>query len=143
MANDLTPHLLIPSCADCAAMGIHVAGFLHDMEAAIGVDTLRDFLLTHGGREVLVPTGRKARSDPDTPTSALDWLTRNVGWGRLTIPKGPVAHRARVSFTVLTMRRDGKSIDQIAVATGIHSRSVSIILKRLAERGLQTQPHSS
>lgn len=140
MAIDPTPHLLVPTCADCAAMGIHVPEMLHEMELGIGVAALRDFLMAHGGREFSIPV----RQDPDAPAdramTPTDWLIANHGWGRITLSKGPTAHRARVSFTVLTLPRQGRSITQIAAATGIHSRSVSGVLKRLTERGLSTQP---
>ncbi len=140
MAIDPTPHLLVPSCADCAAMGMHVPEMLHEMEEDIDADAVRDFLLAHGGREFSIPVRHDLDTLPGRQMTATDWLVLNHGFGRITLPKGPAGHRMRVNFTVLTLRREGRSVGQIATATGIHSRSVSAILKRLTERGLLTQP---
>ncbi|MDP5309268.1 MarR family transcriptional regulator [Paracoccus spongiarum] len=113
---------------------------LREMEAAIGADAVRDFLLAHGGRDFSIPARHQIDTTPGRQMTATDWLVGNYGWGRIVPPKGPVAHRFRVSFTVLALRREGRSIGQIATALGIHSRSVSKILQRLATRGLLTQP---
>lgn len=121
-------------------MGLHVAEMLHEMEADIGPETVRDFLLAHGGREFSIPVRPAIDPVPGRQLTATGWLAENVGWGRITLPKGPTAHRARVNYTVLTLRREGRSIGQIATAIGIHSRSVPAILKRLTGRGLLTQP---
>lgn len=121
-------------------MGISVPDYLHEMEADIGADAVRAFLMAHGGREYSIPTRHLIDLSLGQQMTALDWLTVNYGFGKITPPKGPTSHRARTNHTVLTQRREGRTISQIAAATGIHSRSVSAILKRLAERGPSTQP---
>ena len=47
MADDLE----FPSCENCAAIGLYVAPMLRAMEAEIGVEETRAFLLAHGGRD--------------------------------------------------------------------------------------------
>lgn len=120
-------------------MGFSVPDYLREMEDEIGADAVRDFLLAHGGREFSIPVRHLVDLAPGRQMTATDWLVVNYGFGKITPPKGPTAHRARVNHTVLTLRREGRSISQIAAATGTHSRSVSAILKRQTERGLPIQ----
>ena len=125
------PHdLPIPTCAQCEAIGIPIPPLYVEMEAALGAVALIDFVTRHGGREVTVP--RRPTSETH---EALRWLSEEIGHGKMVMPRGPLARRARVRFAVFQMIRDGYSVPQIARHLDMHIRSISTIKQQLTDLG--------
>lgn len=100
-------------------MGVAMPEWLPEMEAALGFEVVKAFLLRHAGRQVVVPV----RATPDDP--ARDWLRRELGYGRLTVPMGPAARKHRQRWTALALFRDGRSISQVAADLNVHTRTAS------------------
>ncbi len=55
MSRDPTPDLLFPTCAECQSMGVVMPEWLPAMEAELGSEAVKAFLLRHAGRQVTVP----------------------------------------------------------------------------------------
>ena len=130
MSHDPTPDLLFPTCADCASMGAAIPDWLPAMEAALGFDAMRAFLLLHGGQQFVVPVSATT-GDP-----VKDWLRRELGHGRLTLPMGPAAARLRQRWTALGLFRAGRSLSQVAAALNLHTRTAAKYRGDLIRRGL-------
>ncbi|MBP7003760.1 helix-turn-helix domain-containing protein [Amaricoccus sp.] len=135
MSRDPTPDLLFPTCAECQSMGVVVPGWLPAMEAELGSEAVKAFLLRHAGRQVIVPV----RATPHDP--AKDWLRREIGYGRLTVPMGPAARKHRQRWTALALLRGGSSLAQVAAALNVHSRTASHWRADFLQRGHLRQPH--
>ena len=134
MSSDPAPNLLFPTCAECESIGVALPEWLPRMEAAVGVDATRAFLLRHAGRQVVVPARPAADDAP------RDWLRRELGYGRLTVPMGPAARTHRQRWTALALLRDGRSLSQVAAAVNAHTRTVSKWRADLLQRGLLRAP---
>lgn len=137
MSHDPTPDLLFPTCAECESIGVALPDWLPAMEAALGFDAMRAFLHRHGGRQVVVPVSATT-GDP-----TRDWLRRELGHGRLTVPLGPAARSLRQRWTALRLFRAGRSLSQVAAALNIHTRAASKWRADFRRRGLLRQPHPS
>jgi len=132
MASDPTSRLDNPTWAECGRIGLYVPDWLHEAGAELGSDVLRRFLLDHGGRELSLPS----RELPPDADSVLDWMKRRFGWGKVLVPKGPLAHRSRIAWSIYRRLRDGRSLREIAEAVDLHVRTVSIHKQKLTRRGL-------
>lgn len=115
-------------------MGVTLSEWLPAMEAAIGFDATRAFLLRHSGRQVVVPV----RSIPDDP--AREWLRRELGFGRLTVPMGPATRRHRQLWTARALFSEGASLSQVAATFNVHTRTAAKWRAALTLRGLLGQP---
>jgi hypothetical protein len=147
MATDPNPHLPFPTCADCVRIGLYIPPFLRDMERDLGHDVLKAFLLAHGGRQLSLRQAAPDVTATDPFGRAEAWLRKAVGFGKITVPKGPAGRAARIAWTTYRMLCDGRSLTQIARATDCHMRSVSNRKKQFAALGLlpaapnPTSPH--
>lgn len=110
-------------------MGIHVDDMLVQMEAGLGPDAFRRFLFRYGGRTI----GVRLHSRGD---AVHEWLKDHVGYGRIPISRGPSNPRTRCRYTALVQLRAGLSIDQVARAVNVHTRTVSKWKTGFAECGL-------
>lgn len=129
--------LAYPSCAECQSIGIAMPDILVRLEDAVGAEVLLPFLLDRGGREFGVPV-RPGGDDPHSAVTA--WLRNEFGWGRLTIPRGPITHQARLAWTIYLWLRAERSLSEIARALNIHIRTVCNHKSRLTARGLLAAP---
>lgn len=136
METDLTPHLLIPTCAQCDEIGLReMPELLCDIEAAFGFDVLKAFLFAYGGGEYYVkvlPTVATKQSDL-WPLHL--WLKQRLYGGKITIPMGNIALITRVAWTIAMRLREGWSLATIARAVGCDTRTVSMHKKRLIKIG--------
>jgi len=132
MSHDPTPDLLFPTCAQCESIGGALPDWLPAMEAALGFDATRAFLLRHAGRQIVVPV-RKGSAE-------LAWLRRELGFGRLTVPMGPAARKQRQRWTALALLRDGRSLSQVATRLNVHTRTASKWRADFLRRGLLRAP---
>lgn len=133
MATDPTPDLLFPSSAECRSLGITLPEWLPAMEAAIGFEATKAFLLRHGGRQVAVPVS------PSADDVVRGWLRQELGHGRLTVPMGTAARKHRQRLTALSLLREGGSVAQTAARLNVHSRTISAWKADFADRGLLRQ----
>ncbi|MCA8878609.1 MAG: hypothetical protein KDA73_01365 [Rhodobacteraceae bacterium] len=143
MTRDADPLSEIPTCAHCREMGLPVSDTLARLETELGHDTLRAFLAAKGGRLVVIPVRAVANADSDPIAAALDWLRRDVGYGRWEVPLGPMARRARLSWAILTRLRAGRSLATIAGELGCALRTVTNHKTRFTRRGVLPAPAST
>ncbi len=140
MTGDPFPFLLSPTCAECAGIGLtDMPPMLWDMEDDCGHDVLRAFLLARGGRQVQVPSKLLQEKPGDAVNAALRWLQAHVGHGRITIPSGPMAYRARLAWTIYHRLMQDQSLAEISAALHIHTRTVSLHRARLIGIGVVPQ----
>lgn len=137
MTGDPFPLLLTPTCAECAGIGLPaILAMLWDMEDECGHDVLRAFLLAHGGRQISLPS----RPLPELPghpvNTAFRWLQAHVGYGKITVPSGPIAHSARLAWTIYHRLVQGQSLAEISAALHVHTRTVSNHRARLISVGV-------
>lgn len=135
MENDPTPNLLFPTCAECEAMGIPMPEMLSQMEAALGFDVFRSFLLKHSGQQLCI----RVRPEGD---AVQEWLNKNAGWGRIIIPRGPSKTTARAQWTALAMLREGRSLRETSRAVNVHHRTVSKWKTNFIDLGLLAGEHT-
>jgi len=123
-------------------MGLDMPYPLTALEAAIGPRALVAFLLEWGGHEASIQS-RPVK--PDAPhAAALDWLRREVGYGRWMVPRGPVSDRATAAWETLRRVRAGQSIKAIASAQNCHTRTVSNRKTKFTRLGLlDPAPHDT
>jgi hypothetical protein len=131
MADDLE----FPSCENCAAIGLYVAPMLRAMEAEIGVEETRAFLLAHGGRDYAI-AARPPAQLPAALRPADAWLRAAKGPGRITLPLGPVARRARIAWTLYRVLAQGASLSGAAARCGCSLRTATGWRARLTRDGL-------
>lgn len=136
MKTDLTPHLLIPTCAECDAIALReMPELLCDIEAEFGFDMLKEFLFAHGGGQYCV----KRQLSPEIKASPLlavhVWMRARLYGGTVTIPMGNLSLNVRLAWTIATHLRAGMSLAATARATGCDARTVSAHKKRLVKIG--------
>lgn len=136
MENDLTPHLLIPTCIQCDQIGLReMPELLCEIEAEFGFDVLIAFLSINGGRQYCVkvmPTMATKQSDL-WPLHL--WLKQRLYGGKITVPMGNIALVTRVAWTIAVRLREGWSLSSIARAVGCDTRTVSMHKQRLTKIG--------
>lgn len=136
MTSDPFPFLLSPTCAECAGIGMpDMPPMLWDMEDDCGHEVLRAFLLAHGGQQIALASKPLAETAGDPINTALRWLQGHVGHGRITVPAGPMAYRARLAWTIYHRLMQGQSLAEIAGALHVHTRTVSNHRARLVKIG--------
>lgn len=134
MTGDRFPHLLQPSCAQCAGIGLRMPDLLWDMEDDCGEDALRAFLVAHGGRQYC-STSRRAEDEESPLGRARHWLYARVGTGRIMIPLGPMSYQARVQWTIYDRIVKGHSLSQIAAELGCDTRTVGVAKAKFRKSG--------
>lgn len=140
MVSDPFPLLLSPTCAECAGIGLpDMPPMLWDMEDDCGHEVVRAFLLAHGGRQLNIPSRPLNAAPDDRLNAALRCLQGNVGHGRITIPAGPMAHSARLAWTIYHRLMQGQSLAEIAGALHVHTRTVSNHRARLVNAGIRPE----
>lgn len=136
--------LLYPTCAECAGVGFKgIPEWLWDMEEDIGVTLFRAFMDRHGGCELSLAREPKASDALDvTPdlAPAYAWLHKRFGAGKLMVPLGPTALRARLAWTVFKLLEGGASLAEAARATGATTRAVSRYKSNLRRVGALKPP---
>ena len=144
MATDVFPHLLQPTCAQCAGIGIrNVPRLLWDMEDDCGEDVLIAFLRVHGGREYSIPVTAPTSDETDPLSVAVSWLHRNHGPGRLMVPLGPASYQSRLAWTIYARLSEGASLATIVKELHCDMRTVCGQKKRLTALGALPVPPRS
>lgn len=126
MKTDLFPHLLQPTCAQCAGIGINnIPDMLWDMEDACGPAGLFAFLHAHGGRQYSIPVREpKVRADMLLWRAEI-WMFRRFGPGRVVVPLGPTAYRLRLAWTIYVLLSEGASLSEVCKKLHCDMRTVS------------------
>jgi hypothetical protein len=136
MSTDRTPHLLIPSCAQCDAIGLReMPELLSDIEERFGFEVLKAFLLEYGGRHYGVAVRPKVDRTGSDLAELHQWLQGRCVAGSIAIPLGPVALSTRIAWTIAVHLRDGWSLAATARAVACDLRTVSLHKQRLVKRG--------
>jgi hypothetical protein len=136
LAIDPFPALLLPTCAQCAGIGLHgIPAMLWDMEDACGEAALFAFLLAYGGRRYKAPAKEpQARSD-DPLSIARNWFHNQFGSGAIDIPLGPAAQRARFAWTVFDRLQRGHTVQKVASDLRVSERTILFQKARLRRIG--------
>lgn len=136
MPTDRTPHLLIPTCAQCDDIGLReMPELLCEIEGRFGFEVLKTFLLEFGGRDYCVTV--RPRSDRTQPDLAHlnKWLRDRCVSGRIAVPLGNVSLQTRVAWTIAVHLRNGWSLAATAQAVACDLRTVSLHKQRLVKLG--------
>lgn len=88
-----------------------IPDLLIKLEAAIGVEATRAFLIEYGGRKTHIAK----TAEPPTPAHA--WLRAEIGHGDLIVPIGPVGRAARLRWSIFRRSAAGHSNREIAAQT--------------------------
>lgn len=131
MANDLFPHLLQPTCAQCVGIGLQMPGLLWEMEDECGAEVLIAFLHGHGGRELSIQVNLPEPDDGDLVQMAIWWLRRRLGPGKIVVPLGPTSYQSRLAWTIYKQLAEGASLSVIVKTLGCDLRTVSKQKRRL------------
>lgn len=142
LAIDPFPALLLPTCAQCAGIGLHgIPAMLWDMEDACGEAALFAFLLAYGGRRYKAPA-KEPQTQPDEPLSvARRWFYDQFGSGAVDIPLGPAARRARFAWTVFDRLQRGHAAPKIA--SELRSSERTILLQKARLRRIGALPSNA
>ena len=140
MSAPAAPELLFPTCAECAGIGFTgIQDWLWDMEEDIGAGPFRAFLARHAGHELSLSRAPLPGEAPEL-VPAYAWLRDRFGPGRLMVPIGPAAHRARLAWTVFKLLDAGSSLASVARATGTSTRNILRHKTRLIQFGALKAP---
>ena len=131
----MTGPLDIPTCADCEMIGLTMPDLLVRMETELGVETTAAFLAEWGGRTYGIRR-TAARGSGAAFDEVNAWLLEELGHGRVQIPFGPFAWKARLAWTIYNALAEGMSHDRIARAYGVAMRNVTNHRRRFEARGL-------
>lgn len=101
-------------------------GIAGEIEALIGLELTRRLLRRRGGCQIVIPVRAHGSLLAEIiGEEAAGELIRGMGVGRITLPcgdqRGPKARRAEAK----AMLRAGASIQQVALACDLHTRTVS------------------
>lgn len=135
MANDLFPHLLQPTCAQCVGIGLKIPSLLWDLEDDCGNEVLIAFLRECGGRELTIASRPSEPKDGDLVDKAIFWLRQRFRSGKLVIPLGPTSYQSRLAWTVYIRLIEGASLAAIVKELHCDIRTVCIQKKRLTGLG--------
>jgi hypothetical protein len=136
MMTDPFPNLLLPTCAECAGIGItNIPELLWAMEDACGEEVMKAMVLHYGGREFGVKKPCPDKANQSLIDQGKAWIYQYRGVGRIVLPKGPAARNSRLAWTVYKLLKEGKSLNAVSEKTGADLRTVCNIKKRLRQIG--------
>lgn len=101
-------------------------GIAGEIEELIGAELTTKLLRRWGGCQVNIPvrpTGSKMAEV--IGAEATEAIIRHIGHGRVTLPCGSMRGQNRRRAEAIAMLRRGASIQQVALACDLHTRTVS------------------
>lgn len=136
MQTDRTPHLLIPTCAQCDEIALReMPELLCDIEDRFGFDVLKAFLFEFGGRQYSVSVRPNAARKQSGVSDLHEWLHHRCVAGKISVPLGNIALQTRLAWTIALHLRAGWSLAVIAQAVACEARTVSLHKNRLVKIG--------
>lgn len=136
MMTDPFPNLLLPTCAECAGIGItNIPELLWAMEDDCGPDVMKAMVLRYGGREFEVKKPSPNKADQSLIEQGKAWIYTYRGVGRIVLPKGPASRNNRMAWTAYKLLKSGNSMNAVSERTGADLRTVCNIKKRLRQIG--------
>lgn len=117
-------------------------GIAGDIEALIGTELAALLLRRWGGCQVNIPTrARGSKMAEVIGMDATEMVIRHIGHGRITLPCGSMRGQSRRRAEAIEMLRQGASIQQVALACDLHTRTVSNYRAALDAAGGSSQMH--
>lgn len=101
-------------------------GIAGEIEELIGVERTALLLRRWGGCQINIPTrARGSKMAEVIGMEATEMVIRHIGHGRITLPCGSMRGQSRRRAEAIEMLRQGASIQQVAMACDLHTRTVS------------------
>lgn len=101
-------------------------GIAGQIEELIGAELTALLLRRWGGCQINIPTrARGSKIAEVIGKDAAETIIREIGHGRLTLPCGSMRGQNRRRAEAMEMLRAGASIQQVALACDLHTRTVS------------------
>lgn len=101
-------------------------GIAGQMEELIGAELTVRLLRRWGGCQVNIPVRERGSQMAEViGEDATAAIIKNIGHGRVTLPCGSMRGQQRRRAEAMQMLRDGASIQQVALACDLHTRTVS------------------
>lgn len=101
-------------------------GIAGEIEELIGAERTALLLRRWGGCQINIPTrARGSKMAEVIGMEATEMVVRHIGHGRITLPCGSMRGQSRRRAEAMAMLRQGASIQQVAMACDLHTRTVS------------------
>ncbi len=101
-------------------------GIAGEIEKLIGAELTVLMLRRWGGCQLNIPVrARGSRMAEVIGEEATSAVIRHIGHGRITLPCGSMRGQKRRRAEAMGMLREGASIQQVALACDLHTRTVS------------------
>lgn len=113
-------------------------GIAGEIEALIGADLTARLLKRWGGCQIGIPVKAEGSTlAEEIGVEAAEVVIRAVGHGKITLPCGSMRGLGRRRAEAIAMLRRGASLQDVALACDLHTRTVSNYRAALeAEAGL-------
>lgn len=101
-------------------------GLAGQIEAVIGQELTAALLRRWGGCQIKIPAhARGSKLAEVIGEAAAEAVIREIGHGRITLPCGSMRGAKRRRAEAMQMLRAGASLQQVALACDLHTRTVS------------------
>lgn len=101
-------------------------GIAGQIEALIGIDLTVQLLRRWGGCQIKIPAqARGSKLAEVIGVDAAEDIIRYIGHGKITLPCGSMRGQKRRRAEAIGMLRAGASIQQVALACDLHTRTVT------------------
>ena len=101
-------------------------GIAGQIEALIGIDLTVQLLRRWGGCQIKIPAqARGSKLAEVIGVDAAEDIIRYIGHGKITLPCGSMRGQKRRRAEAMDMLRAGASIQQVALACDLHTRTVT------------------
>ncbi|EGJ20099.1 hypothetical protein RSWS8N_18104 [Cereibacter sphaeroides WS8N] len=101
-------------------------GIAGEIEALIGQELTTRLLRHWGGCQINIPKhARGSKLAEVIGAEAAERVIREIGHGRITLPCGSMRGTKRRRSEAMRMLRAGASLQQVALACDLHTRTVS------------------
>jgi hypothetical protein len=101
-------------------------GIAGDIEALIGTELTALLLRRWGGCQISIPTSATGTKLAEViGEDAAMAIIQSIGHGKITLPCGSLRGAKRRKSEAVSMLRAGASLQQVALACDLHTRTVS------------------
>lgn len=101
-------------------------GIAGEIEELIGPDLTVQLLRRWGGCQINIPVrANRSKMAEVIGVPATETIIKHIGHGRITLPCGSMRGQKRRRAEAMMLLRQGASIQQVALACDLHTRTVS------------------
>lgn len=102
-------------------------GIAGEIEGVIGAELTTALLRRWGGCQISIPVrARGSKMSEIIGIEATEQIIKHIGHGKVTLPCGSLRGQKRRRAEAMSMLRAGASIQQVALACDLHTRTVSL-----------------